>query len=1847
MRRFLKYSLLTILFLFIIIIAAVAWLISTESGLQFIGNQAKNFAPGELKIAKLEGRIIDRVSFNDLSYQDGETKAKIESFVFDWDARALLSAKVHLEQLHINNIEINLPKSEAIAEEPESESGSLEIPDIKLPVQIALDDIQINHISIQTADAEPFIINNINLQSQTSDHLTLQNFQVTAPLFNLKLAGDVGFIKPHRMQLDLSWNANLPDFKVVGQGEISGDMEKMILTHQVSEPLAIDLQTTVTDLVGDLNLEVKLTWQEIYWPLDVPEKMVISQQGTITVTGGLDNYNFAVQTKVDGQQIPASNWRISGQGNQQQVTISTLHSELLEGLLDINGQFSWTPKMLGHVNLDLQSISIKEFWPDWPDELTIDTKIMAKLDGDNFQIDNLVINIPQTKAEISLQAAGLIAGDNPEIKIATLNWRGLQWPLIGEELVNSKQGQIDISGTMQNYQVALATQVAGGQVPASQITLRGKGNLQQFTVESLKTKLLEGEINTAGSISWQPKLVGKLDVAVKKLNLKELWKDWPDKLRLDTKLAANLDGETFKLAISRGNPLWLPLPNLKNGKKSKGNHEGLPLLSLIATGKLGKIPNFDATLAWQKLQWPLVGKNSMVTSKTGQVHIFGTTEDYKVKLTTQVDGQQVPSTHIGLLGQGNLQQFNLKSLHSELLQGKIDINGKVNWQSKLAAKLNLNVNKLNLKEVWKDWPNKLRLDTKLVADLDGDKFKIRSLKINLPKTAAQISLQADGLLGEIPSFDATVNWRSLQWPLVGKDSIVTSKTGKITLVGNTDDYKLNITTQVDGQQVPTSKIKLSGQGDLEHFTINSLNTKTLQGAINANGEVNWQSALVAQLNLNVDKIALQEVWPDWPKELKLNSNLVAGLEGDNFQINKFDISIPQTNMELSLTSSGTTDGKIITAILNWQDLQWPLENGEIVNSKTGVFSIDGGIQSYQLQLDTELKGKDIPAGRWQAMGHGNDKSLQLSSLQGDILQGILDLSGQVQWQPNLNWKFTLQGENINPGEQWKEWPGELAMNIQTEGNMDKKLTTKLKINQLGGKLRDYPLNLETDIDIDGNIYKINKLDFSSGEAYLTANGRLGDKSNLVWEINAPDLQAFLPDAKGNIVGKGSMTGPLNLPHVKVQLKANSIVFQQNNLQKLTADIDVNLRGSQKLFLDVIATNLIAGATQINNIKLQSDGSLSKHTITASVAMPTDNFLLQLKGGLQQMSSWQGKLQQINLNTKKSDNWKLANPTPLFISAERVNLGQACLQNTKTAGKLCTQANWSGKSGSELQIDIKKLSLELLQAFLPENMNIKDGAINGGLQTTLRPDGKINSNVAINIAPGIFSITTDDKVEKLKFAGGDLNLKINNKGLDGGLKLKMLNRSNINGQIKMPKLTHVPPQGKQPLKASLTAKFGDLDILPTFVPQAENTKGQVGIDVTVAGSLEKPKIEGKIQIIDVATELPDLGLILKDFNLALRSDGSEKIYLNAGIRSGECDSATCQLNFKGQANLPSFTKWDAEININGKDFEVVNMPNAWVLISPDINIKLAPENIAVIGDLLIPEAAFTPPKGSSGGGAVAISNDVIFVDEQVEEPVEKTSGGMQIATNIKVIFGDNITFEGAGVKSRIGGTLIASNEPGKATVGNGELWIDGTFKAYGQNLTINKGKIFFAGGPIENPGLDIRAFRRINGRGSSSEEVVLAGGTRIRGDEDVISGLHINGTAQNLRMDLYSEPAMDESNMLSYIVLGKPASQAGSSGGDLLLAAAAELPLSKSNALTKKIGDDFGLDEAGISSEDGVEHAAFVLGKYLTPELYVSYGIGLFDGSNLLKMRYQLTKRLTLETETGTQSGVDLRYTFER
>ena len=49
----------------------------------------------------------------------------------------------------------------------------------------------------------------------------------------------------------------------------------------------------------------------------------------------------------------------------------------------------------------------------------------------------------------------------------------------------------------------------------------------------------------------------------------------------------------------------------------------------------------------------------------------------------------------------------------------------------------------------------------------------------------------------------------------------------------------------------------------------------------------------------------------------------------------------------------------------------------------------------------------------------------------------------------------------------------------------------------------------------------------------------------------------------------------------------------------------------------------------------------------------------------------------------------------------------------------------------------------------------------------------------------------------------------------------------------------------------------------------------------------------------------------------------------------------------------------------------------------------------------------------------------------------------------------------------------------------------------------------------------------------------------------------------------------------------------------------------------------------------------MLGRYLSPRLYVSYGVSLTEQLNTIKLRYTLGDHWTVKTEAGQARGADL------
>jgi translocation and assembly module TamB len=82
-------------------------------------------------------------------------------------------------------------------------------------------------------------------------------------------------------------------------------------------------------------------------------------------------------------------------------------------------------------------------------------------------------------------------------------------------------------------------------------------------------------------------------------------------------------------------------------------------------------------------------------------------------------------------------------------------------------------------------------------------------------------------------------------------------------------------------------------------------------------------------------------------------------------------------------------------------------------------------------------------------------------------------------------------------------------------------------------------------------------------------------------------------------------------------------------------------------------------------------------------------------------------------------------------------------------------------------------------------------------------------------------------------------------------------------------------------------------------------------------------------------------------------------------------------------------------------------------------------------------------------------------------------------------------------------------------------------------------------------------------------------------------------------------------------------------------------------LAMSLAPSIGLDEARVETGTQQNKAQLVVGKYLSPKLYVGYGIGLYEPISTLRLRYLLTSRWSIEAITGDQQSTDLLWRIER
>ncbi len=974
----------------------------------------------------------------------------------------------------------------------------------------------------------------------------------------------------------------------------------------------------------------------------------------------------------------------------------------------------------------------------------------------------------------------------------------------------------------------------------------------------------------------------------------------------------------------------------------------------------------------------------------------------------------------------------------------------------------------------------------------------------------------------------------------------------------------------------------------------------LTGELSVQGDIDWRDGIAFALDYRIEANGLQLVNPELPASVSAAGELRGAQVDDDLNLELFGLALDDTSLELTLAGhlrQPSTGEPTIDASLQWSGLQWPLVglDPQLV-SPTGSLQLAGSTSAYTLELSTDISGRDIPTSRWQGQASGDTNQLVLERFRGLVLGGELNVTGPLQWNPAPRWDLELQGSDLDPQQLAPDVPGKLAIDLRTSGQLhpDRGLLVDAELVRLSGTLLDYPLMLGGRIQLEGQTLQILALQLDSGGNQLTARGNASpDEVAIDWQLNAAQPGAFIPGADGALTGSGALRGSLESPRMQASLAGDSLQLEALAVQAIQAELQMGLAPGDTLELDLHIGPVSNNAQLlINSVRLQVSGTTSRHKLALNVDTAAESLLTRLEGGLTpDLAAWRGQLVQVEAQGDQFGHWHLDQPSTLALAASDIALGSTCLRMETGPGEICTRLEWTRSGGSTLHASAQALPLDIVAPDI-------SGELAGELDASLAVDGKLRANASLQLSPGQVNLALDDTIRQLDYGGGELAAKIDENGLNGNLRLATPEQGNITAQLQLPGFTSLPLSERQPLSGRLQAALPDLAGLAAWVPELASTAGSLEADLQAAGTLDQPEITGVLSLLDGAADIPLAGLQLSGIELRATSSREQRGQIDI---KGSLASGPGQATIAGQADLASRS---LALEISGEQLQVYNTPDARALLSPNLAIGWSDDILKLRGQLTIPSADITPQLGLSPatqaedpgaiatpGQLIAPSADVVVIHAVQDRPVEEVQplAPFRIDSELQVTLGDEVRVNALGFISRITGEVIFTNAPDRMEMlpmAKGRLSVvDGTFRAFGQNLSIETGQLIFANVPANKPELNVRAVRWID----NDPEVTAA-------------GIIATGPVTEPVLELFSRPQLETSEIQSYLLTGNS-------------------PRNRESVLS--------------------------IGTYILPSVYVGYGYNLLEGTSEFNSLFSITPRYGVGSSLGeADNNINLTFTYE-
>jgi translocation and assembly module TamB len=651
----------------------------------------------------------------------------------------------------------------------------------------------------------------------------------------------------------------------------------------------------------------------------------------------------------------------------------------------------------------------------------------------------------------------------------------------------------------------------------------------------------------------------------------------------------------------------------------------------------------------------------------------------------------------------------------------------------------------------------------------------------------------------------------------------------------------------------------------------------------------------------------------------------------------------------------------------------------------------------------------------------------------------------------------------------------------------------------------------------------------------------------------------------------------------------------------------------------------------------------------SAVTKQSSFHATLHGGEQRSGkapAWDGRLEAFGITGPGA--FEITAPAALHVSASRIELDDTRMRGEWGAARL-ELTRWTPRGieikGASDGIEIRSLARSLKLA----NVSRSDLVVAGSwdIRALETFDGSLDLHRVrgdLRVGDPPLPLELQDLVLRMEAARGRTR---------GELSFVGARIGRVQGQG-----TGLVVRGQQgwqfastaPIDAKVVAHVADLSLLAPWLGTDAKLAGSIDANIAVSGTGANPAVAGDVRASQLAVREPQSGFEIERGEVSLKLAGHTLSIERLEARTPWHPPARAQEHFRrvqapaGGGTLSATGAIDVAqrtgaITLHADHAVATQLTSRFLALSGDAKVTAAQDGLSVTGTLRA-DAGWI---GALEEAPPSPSDDVVVI--RTSQPESQAGASKEpMHLDLRLGLGERVWFEGRGLDTRLAGDLHLVGDVGGALRAEGVIrTLGGTYNGYGQKLAIERGVLTF-NGPIDNPQLNVLALRK---------------------GLPVEAGVEVLGSTARPRVRLVSTPDVPEPEKLSWLVLGRGASDA-TLGDSAVLMAAARALMGNNNPgsdLTRKLGfDEIKIGKSDTNSVLGVLPQNTVagrtgqpaatdvvsVGKRINNRIQLNYEQGLADAEGTLKIAYRVSRQFHLLARVGYLPGLDAvyRWTFK-